>query len=801
MQRLKISVSGQVQGVGFRPFVFRTAGECGLSGHVRNTGSGVEIEVQGKISALEQFKVCLRSRLPPLARIDTFFSEEIALLPEENGFVILSSCSNGSPSVLISPDTAICADCLSDIRNPDNRRFGYPFTNCTNCGPRYSIISSLPYDRPGTAMACFPMCPECLAEYNDPADRRFHAQPNACPVCGPEIRLLNRSGEEIARGNEALIVLARALASGKIAAIKGLGGFHLACNALMPEAAATLRQRKQRPAKPLAIMVANLEAAVQTVRLDEHEVAALTSPQAPIVLCRKRENCPLPDEVAPGLNRVGIMLPYTPLHYLLLEYFSSAVRENAERNGEPVMPAALVMTSGNLSDEPIVAGNWQALRELSGVADMFLLHNRDILVRADDSVLRVDNGATQFIRRARGYAPQPLDFEICRPPFQACLIARSCVMGVGAELKNTICFARPAGPPNRGETYGFVSQHIGDITHPAAENFMRELAEHLCKVYSFKPDAIVRDLHPDYLSSRFAHELGEEKGIPVLKLQHHFAHAFSVLFENQHQGEGLVLALDGSGLGTDGTIWGGELIKADTMSGEAGRLGHIARTLTPGGDAAARQPWRMAQAYLHELGQKGAWFEEKFAEESQLIEQMLRNRLNCPINSSLGRLFDAVAGLLGFGAPNNIIRGTAGGVMSFEGQAAMWLESIQDFSDKNVYPCPLAETDGSIRLDTLELFNAVYKDVRRGVDPGAVSRRFHLGMAHGLCAMADAGAQAAGVSVIGLSGGVMHNAALSELLPQLLKRAKLTPLVHRRLPPGDGCISFGQAAWGMIQSA
>ncbi len=806
MQRLKIIVSGQVQGVGFRPFIFRIAHEHGLTGFVQNTSQGVRIETQGDPASLSMFRADLQERLPPLARITAFVEEDIGVLEGESGFSIIGSEGDApSAEILISPDTATCADCLDDIRQPSNRRFAYPFTNCTNCGPRYSIISALPYDRPYTTMSCFPMCEECRAEYENPQDRRFHAQPNACPKCGPQVWLTDAKGNEISRGAQAILELARVLSRGGIAAIKGLGGFHLACNATDAAAVAELRKRKQRPAKPFAIMAAGLEAALALATVSRREQEALSSPQAPIVLCEKNPSSPLPEEVAPGLDRIGVMLPYTPLHHILLTHFSTATGANRPKKS-PVGPAALVMTSGNHTDEPIAIGNREALKKLASIADVFLLHNRDILIRADDSVVRLSGeGAYHFMRRARGFAPLPLEFELST---QAGKHAE-CVLAVGAELKNTICFARRSGMNGQQDNSlapvnGFVSQHIGDVSEAGTENFMRETAAHLEQVFKFRPDLIVRDLHPDYLSSGMAEEFGRKHGVPVLTLQHHYAHAFSVLFENNLRGEALSLCLDGSGLGEDQSIWGGELIRASSLSGEVERIGHITPTLTPGGDAAAKEPWRMTFAYMHESGHDAACIFRGLEEESALLEQILRKKINCPVNTSTGRLFDAVAGLLGFGlqnasAANPYFMG-ASKAMSFEGQAAMWLEAIQEKTETRAYPCSVTEQGRSLILNTLELFDAACSDVRAGVPAPAVSRRFHLGLAKGLCRFAEAGAQAAGLTSIGLSGGVMHNATLSTLLPAHLRKAGLTPLEHRLLPPGDGCIAFGQAAWGMLRA-
>lgn len=804
MQRLKFIVSGQVQGVGFRPFVFRLAHQHSLTGTVCNTHQGVKIEVQGSDDDLCLFKKNLQTQLPPLARITSLIEENTTPVPEEKTFYISdSSNQDTSLDVLVSPDTATCKDCVADINETSGRRNAYPFTNCTNCGPRYTIISSLPYDRPYTTMSCFPMCEDCMAEYKNPSNRRFHAQPNACPKCGPQVWLTDNQGKELARGNDALHMLACNLADGKIAAIKGLGGFHLACNALDKTAIAELRARKQRPLKPLAIMALDLDTAKKLAYISKSEETALSSPQAPIVLCQKNPDFGLPEKVAPKINQIGIMLPYTPLHHILFSYYAAEIKQ--KEKDQPVSYAALVMTSGNRSNEPIAIGNREALTELSDLADIFLLHDRDILIRADDSVVRADiDDGLHFYRRARGFAPLPIEVGL----LPCANSAPGCTLGMGAELKNTICFARTSSQSNSGIISGFVSQHIGDVTEAGTARFMRQLVSHLSNLLTLKPQLIVRDLHPDYISSVMADELGQELGIPVTLLQHHYAHAFSVLYENSHQGEALCLCLDGSGFGADQSIWGGELIRANTLTGTAERIGHIARTLTPGGDAAAKEPWRMAQAYMYETGCASAWFHNEFAEQSELLNQVMHLRLNCPLNSSTGRLFDAIAGLVRFGSQSLALPLQAGqtgifqqvGAITYEGQAALWLENIQDKSETYAYPCPVHEHKNSIVLNTLELFSAAYDDALNKTSAAIISRRFHLGLAQGLCKLAEAGAQATGISTVGLSGGVMHNATLAALLPAQLRKAKLTPLQHKLLPPGDGCISFGQAVWGIMSS-
>lgn len=913
MNRLKFTVNGQVQGVGFRPFVFRLAHAHGLSGVVLNSPAGVEIEVQGSIAALQAFEHDLTHALPPLARITQLQKEEIAPLAAEVEFKIIATQQHGQSSgLLVSPDVATCPDCLADINDAANRRHGYSFTNCTNCGPRYTIINALPYDRPFTSLACFAMCPACQKEYQNPADRRFHAQPNACPVCGPQIWLQEpneglpgNQGKQTSGApgfavgaaqnsqNEAATLRAtvRRLLAGEIVAIKGLGGFHLACYACNEQAVATLRERKQRPAKPLAVMVPNLEVAAKLVHLSLAEKEALSSPAAPIVLARKLENSPAtqPDgqnsqqnpvanfsgiapniapNIAPGSRTLGLMLPYTPEQHLLLQHLTAELaacsQQIVPQHKDAPLPV-LVMTSGNRSSEPIAIGNREALSALRGLADVFLLHNRDILVRADDSVLQVDeNGELNFLRRARGFAPQPIASSLtlpangltCQPSASspapkadnnlnntAC-----CALGVGAELKNTVCLAEALGNSgslgNLGgelEINAFVSQHIGDVKDAASESFMRQTEGHLSRILSLRPQVIVRDLHPDYLSCLWAEELGQRANVPVLTLQHHKAHAFSVLFENKFKGPALVLALDGSGLGEDKTIWGGELLLANTNTGEASRLGCLAPTPTPGGDMAAREPWRMAQAYLFKLGQKGAWFESELAEQSTLLGQMLSQNINTPLNTSCGRLFDAVAALLGFGQQQNSLStpncsptasfgappGTCSAAsnapgISFEGQAAIWLENLQYTArspllhwgatnaatdvaanlSENIgqpYPCPVFEKGDLLVLDTVGLVGAVWEDAQAGVPAARIAQNFHFSLAHALANFAATAARRTGLSTVALSGGVMQSATLRRLLPTLLAQKNLKTLLHQQLPAGDGCISFGQAVWGLLQ--
>ena len=759
------TITGQVQGVGFRPFIYRIALDNALTGSVNNASEGVLIEVQGTADQLDQFADDLTAKLPPLASVVTLDKEDRQPVEGEDAFVILKSTGGHGHSVLISPDVATCPDCLADIANPDDRRYRYPFTNCTNCGPRYTITHSIPYDRPQTSMAKFVMCPECQAEYNNPLDRRFHAQPNACPFCGPRLMLTDGGGAIFAQGSETLPRLAIELAEGKIAAIKGLGGFHLACDAASDEAVALLRERKHRPDKPLAVMVPDIEAARKLADLTPEEEQWLTGNQRPIVLAAKREPLPLSPLVAPDTNFIGLVLPYTPLHQILLEDFSRATTAEVP---------ALVMTSGNMSSEPICLGNLEALKQLGGIADVFVFHNRDILIRTDDSVLRVNpaTGKPVHIRRARGFTPSPVFLPVSGPT----------VLGTGPELKCTMTLTK-------GDQ-AFPSQHIGNMTNLENLRFYREILTHLQSILQVDPQLIVRDLHPDYMTSQLADELGAELGIPVLKVQHHFAHIHAVLAENKFTGPAIGLALDGTGLGEDGTIWGGECLMVMPEEGEQQRLAHFARIRLPGGEAAVREPWRLAQAALWAVGvtepgkYRWPWL-QNYGHESKFLPQLLEKGLNSPETSSCGRLFDAVAALCGLAD-----------TISYEGQAAILLEKVQDMRETGAYPCPLTDTD-PVALDTHALIRAVHEDLERGTPVPVVARRFHRGLIAGLTDMAYCFSCLLDIHHVALSGGVMQNLTIASELPRALQGAGLIPLVHTLVPPNDACISLGQAAWGL----
>ena len=763
--RLRLVINGRVQGVGFRPTVYRLALERGLSGSVCNTPEGVVIEIQGNHPLVSGFPNALQDGLPPLAQITSLTEQEQPPRKDEQGFSILSSTAGSGHQVLISPDIATCPDCLREMNDPGDRRYRYPFTNCTNCGPRFTITRSIPYDRASTSMACFPMCPSCLAEYQDPLNRRFHAQPNACPECGPNVWLAAPQGKTLSRGTTAVEQAAQALTTGRVLALKGLGGFHLVCDAASEEAVRTLRRRKNRWGKPLAVMLPDLETARRLVFVSPEEEELLCGRERPIVLLQRRPDSPLSASLAPDTDRLGIMLPYTPLHHVLLGAYASCLA--------PGTASALVMTSGNLSSEPIALGNREALERLQSIADLFLLHDRDILVRCDDSVVRVAPGGTTpgFLRRSRGFTPNPVFLGRQGP----------CVLGLGPELKATVCLAK--------EDRAFVSQHVGDLENLTAYSFYQETIEHLLDILGAGPQAVVADLHPDYLSTRFALE---QDRWPVLRLQHHFAHVHAVLAENGHYAPALGLALDGTGLGQDRTLWGGEGLLVDPSRLEHSRLGHLSPLLLPGGEAAVRQPWRTAQAALAAIGvsepsnRTWPWLAEH-AQASQVVGQMIEKRINSPATTSCGRLFDAVAALLGICL-----------AIDYEGQAAIRLEHAQDMSEIRAYHCPVLEKDGTLELDTRGLFAQVHADWEQGTAAPRISRRFHLGLVQGLSGLALAMSRRSTIRTVALSGGVLQNMTISRELPRALSALGLTPLVHRELPPGDACISLGQAVYGRL---
>jgi hydrogenase maturation protein HypF len=761
--RVRGQVEGVVQGVGFRPFVYNLALKLGLSGMVTNTAAGVELAVQGQGREVGEFFRRLVTEAPPLAQIDSLNWDDDELVEGEHGFVILESRA-GTRRTLISPDTAVCADCLAEMRDPADRRHGYAFINCTHCGPRYTIIQDLPYDRPFTTMNAFTMCPSCQAEYDDPADRRFHAQPNACPECGPHLWLTDADGAEIACADP-VEEAAEALRNGEVVAIKGLGGFHLAVDALNEKAVARLRSRKHREEKPLALMAPSLEAARALVELDPASEAALVSRERPIVLCPKKPNSGVAPSVNPRNRLLGVMLPYTPLHHLLMDQGFKA----------------LVMTSGNVSEEPICLGNNEAVSRIGGaaprgaIADKLLLHNRDIYLRSDDSVVRVVDSSLRYLRRSRGFVPVPLKLaEGLAPP--------GCppVLATGAHLKNTLCLLRGRE--------AFVSQHVGDLENLETLDFFELTAGHLERILEASPGVIACDLHPDYLSTRWAREAAEKRGVPLVRVQHHHAHAVALMAEHGLTGPVLALSLDGTGYGPDGTVWGGEMLQSSLYDYQ--RLGHVRRFALPGGEAAVKEPWRVAQGMLLDLyGDEAANLDLQLVrahgEHLQLMARMKETGLNTPLTSSLGRLFDAAAALCGLRFS-----------VAYEGQAAIEFEQAMETPSSEGYEFALAEEEGQIILDWRNALHGLVDDVIAGANPSQVSARFHSGLIAGLADWAQAGAQASGLSQVCLGGGCLLNAALLTNLPRLLKASGLEVYTPQALPAGDGGLSLGQALAG-----
>lgn len=742
----QISVKGIVQGVGFRPYIYQLADRHRLNGRVANTAAGVHIHVEGPPAAIEAFAAGISAEAPPLAQI-TDVSISDAPPEQLDTFTIVSSRNDTGKSALISPDVAICSDCLAEMRSPEDRRFRYPFINCTNCGPRYSIIDDVPYDRPQTAMRHFRMCARCQAEYDDPANRRFHAQPNACPVCGPHVRLLDGKGRTLPSADpvQAAIDLLKA---GHIVAIKGLGGFHLAVDAENESAVVRLRQRKHREEKPLALMAADLEQVRRFARVDSEEAEVLSSPQRPILLLTKQGRHTIAPSVAPCNRYFGVMLPYAPLHFLLLENDF----------------AALVMTSANLSEEPIVIANDEAVERLAGIADYFLVHNRDIRLRCDDSIVRKTAGATRFIRRARGYVPTPVFLSHVPPPVLAC----------GAELKSTICLTK--------EDRAFVSQHIGDLENLATYDAFRETIAHLQRILDIRPQAVACDLHPDYFSTRYAQE---QKDLPILRVQHHHAHIVSGMAENHLDDRVIGLAFDGTGYGPDGTLWGGEVLLADKAGYE--RAAHFKPLAMPGGAAAIKAPWRMAVSYLYQaFGGRFRQLDIPFnaaidQKQTDILLTMVQQGLNAPLTSSMGRLFDSVAALIG-------LRHT----VAFEGQAAMELEMIAATEASGHYAVEWAEAD-SLQIPTAPIIQGVVADLERGYSAARISRRFHTTLVRLFTDLCGYLHRRTGLQQVVLSGGVFQNAILLRELSASLEKAGLTVYTHRLVPPNDGGIALGQA--------
>lgn len=744
----RLEINGIVQGVGFRPFIYQLANRYGLKGEVANTATGVTLILEGPSGRIQQFVDDLPHRKPPLANI-VEITEKPQAITGFDSFSIVKSRGSATRQTLISPDVRVCDDCLAEMRNPNDRRFGYPFINCTNCGPRYTIIDDIPYDRPKTSMRHFTMCPRCQAEYDDPGNRRFHAQPNACPVCGPRVTLCDGRGRAV-ETDDPIMETANRIKAGRIAAVKGLGGFHLAVDAANAQAVQRLRRRKHREEKPLALMCADMQRVRAIAQVNEAEEELLCSIQRPIVLLEKKAEPTIAEAVSPRNRYFGIMLPYTPLHYLLLDAGFDA----------------LVMTSANLSEEPIAIDNEEAFARLADIADDYLVHDRDIYLRSDDSIVRHAAGHMRPIRRSRGYVPVPVFLKDEIPPILAC----------GAELKNTVCLTRGR--------QAFVSQHIGDLENKATDDFFRLTVNHLKRILDIEPKAVACDLHPDYMSTRYAREHGD---IPLIEVQHHHAHIAACLAENQTDGPVIGLAFDGTGLGTDNTIWGGEVLVADCRGFT--RAAHLVPVPMPGSTAAIREPWRMALSHLRAAGvavvdHPGLPF-LKLIDQRQIavLFQMMDKAINSPLTSSLGRLFDAVAAMVGM--RNKV---------AFEGQAAMELEMIADDSISDSYDFCWEETgSGPIPIHTASVIKGVVDDLMDGCAPSTISARFHntlIRLFHDLCCHLRT---ATGIDRVALSGGVFQNNRLLTGLGTVLEKSGFILLTHRLLPTNDGGISLGQA--------
>ncbi|MGE5844321.1 MAG: carbamoyltransferase HypF [Syntrophaceae bacterium] len=748
-RRIRTLFAGVVQGVGFRPFLYRVATKHRLGGFVCNTPGGVTLEVEGPAGRIERFFSDVLKSLPPAADVSNVSCAEVAVLGE-SAFRIVASEQEGKKEVFISPDIGTCADCLRELKDPLDRRYRYPFINCTHCGPRLTIIRDVPYDRQNTSMACFALCPRCRAEYEDPADRRFHAEPNACSLCGPQLRITDETGAPLREAPaDPVEKAAELLRAGHVLAIKGLGGFHLAVDATNEEAVRRLRSRKYREEKPLAIMVKDIDAASQIAKIGRAERELLLSVQRPIVLCRKRDGHLIAPSVAPGVPNQGIMLPYTPLHHLLLE-------SNF---------AALVMTSANQVDEPICIANREALSRLKGIADFYLFHNRDILVRCDDSVASVMGKAPVMLRRSRGWAPKPISLKRSYPD----------VLALGPQLKATLCILKGG--------LAWLSPHIGDLETPEARDFHRESLRLMERIAECRPDVIACDLHPAYWTTRLAEELPHSQ---IIRVQHHHAHIASAMAENGLSCRVIGIAMDGTGYGADGTAWGGEVLAADEV--DFRRAGHIRPFLLPGAERAVKEPWRVAVSLLRESfgeGWRGAAGRLPLMEKENhfdILENMMAQGFNSPLTSSLGRVFDGVSAILGTRQ-----------AVSFEGQAAMELETLAAGRTKKSYPFEVLQDGGGVILDLRPLVRAIAEERIKGKDPAAIAAAFHRSIIGGIAAMTVAVREQTGLGKAVLSGGCFQNRVLLEGTVRELEKAGFEVYTHRMLPANDGCIALGQA--------
>jgi len=792
-QGLKIHITGIVQGVGFRPFIYTLAKTMDMNGWVRNTSAGVDIQVDGNGDQLDAFIEKLKTSLPPLAKVDTIQVDTCNPQGFET-FEIFHSESIPGAFIPISPDVSICDDCLFEMFDPSDNRYLYPFINCTNCGPRFTIINDIPYDRPKTTMAPFEMCDYCLNEYNDPLNRRFHAQPVACPDCGPQIWLETTiaghgSGDKnlnakTVNTSETIQSVQELLADGKIIAIKGLGGFHLACDATNQFAVRELRNRKLRIDKPFALMMADLSVVNEHCSITSSERELLLSRQRPIVLLDRRSGSTISLDVAPGQNTLGVMLPYTPLHHLLFREISGTHNTHLQTDRIRQMP--LVMTSGNFSEEPIAFTNQEARVRLSTLADAFLLHNREIRTRCDDSVIHQINKPDQeesrkyFLRRSRGYAPDPIQL-----PINAAQI-----LAVGPELKNTFCLTKGR--------YAFLSHHIGDMENFETLNSFTDGINHFENLFRIEPQAIVCDLHPNYLSTRYAIERSQSSNIPLYQIQHHHAHIASCMVDNNLHGENPIIgiAFDGTGYGDDGLIWGGEFLIADYCGYQ--RYAHLENTPLPGGDSGTKKPYRIALAQL--LDKDIDWdldlppVHNSCSDELSMLRSMINNSINTPLTSSMGRFFDAVSALIG--VKSNI---------NYEAQAAIELESIADPDSTGLYPFkfPMSHQTSNngdlhpIQISSAPLIQEIVEDFRSGKSISSISGKFHHSVSHlvlNICRMAR---DQFSINEVALSGGVWQNILLLQKSIQLLEKDDFSVYYHNQVPTNDGGIALGQAIIGV----
>lgn len=747
--RWNIILEGVVQGVGFRPFIYNLARERGLSGYVCNDTHGAVVEVEGKVSSLEKFLSAVKTDLPANASLENI-SCRVVPIKGQTGFSIISSLASDKRRALIAPDTPTCGDCVKELFDSSDRRFLYPFINCTHCGPRFTIIRDVPYDRERTTMSVFRMCPDCLREYRDPNNRRFHAQPNACPKCGPKVNLLDAKGENVI-GVDPIAEAASLIAQGSIIAIKSLGGYQLACDAFNGTSVNRLRKRKHRWDKPFALMAPDLEAVKKLCFVNPQEESLLQSSMCPIVLLRKKEPSPVADSVAPGHKFLGIMLPYTPLHHIFMR----------------AVGTFFVMTSGNLSDEPIAYKDEECFNRLKGIADYFVTHDREIHMRTDDSVSRILMGRELLLRRARGYVPQPitLPFAFVKP-----------ILACGGHFKNTFCLGK--------NHHAFMSHHIGDLENYETLKSFQEGVDHFQNLFDVKPEVVAHDLHPDYLSTQYAFQL---KGVARIGIQHHHAHIASCMAEHGlENGPVIGVAFDGTGYGTDGTIWGGEFLVADYR--DFLRAAHLEYFPLPGGDSAIREPWKTATAVLNYVyGQQFEELEIDFVKRldpkaRQVLRRMMDSGVNSPLTSSMGRLFDAVASLLG-------LRDT----INYEGQAAIELEMIADETCYESYPWNIDMAGFPILVGIKGLIKAIVEDLLERKPSSLVAAKFHNSLVDMTVSVCDEIRRTKGLNEVVLSGGVFQNAFLLTQLVPRLKEFGFKVYVPTKVPPNDGGISLGQA--------